>query len=158
MKVVYPDLVYGAIASSGVTYATVEDWQYFDIIRQFGPSDCIKQIETTVLEVDELLSNPKTVKEIKALFGLGNLTHVEDFASLLTVSRSLHIWYCDYLKLSYRTLLGHGKTRIGTRRSTAMNSLISAPHLENQVRSLKRSLLVSRLTMLQSHTLHMSTV
>ncbi|KIP05030.1 hypothetical protein PHLGIDRAFT_491601 [Phlebiopsis gigantea 11061_1 CR5-6] len=84
MKVVYPDLVYGAIASSGVTYATVEDWQYYDIIRQFGPSDCIQQVETTILEVDELLSDPKTVKSIKALFGLGNLTHAEDFASLLS--------------------------------------------------------------------------
>ena len=86
MKVVYPDLVYGAIASSGVTYATVEDWQYYDIIRQFAPSDCIKQIETTVYEVDELLSGSKTVQPIQALFGLGNLTHVQDFASLINVS------------------------------------------------------------------------
>lgn len=86
MKVLYPDLVYGAIASSGVTYATVEDWQYYDIIRQFGPADCIHQIETTVKEVDNLLSKPETVQPIKELFGLGNLTHVQDFASLLTVS------------------------------------------------------------------------
>lgn len=86
MKVVYPELVFGAIASSGVTYATVVDWQYFDIIRQFGPADCIKQVETTVIEVDNLLSNPATHQPIKALFGLANLTHDEDFASLLAVS------------------------------------------------------------------------
>ena len=100
MKVVYPDLVFGAIASSGVTYATVQDWQYFDIIRQFGPSDCIKQIETTVDEVDELLSNPMTLHAIKSLFGLGNLTHVEDFASLLTV-RSLNNFICSLINIYY---------------------------------------------------------
>ena len=85
MRVVYPDLVYGAIASSGVTYATVEDWQYFDIIRQFAPADCIQQVETTITEVDDLLSDSKTEKPIKALFGLANLTHNQDFASLLSV-------------------------------------------------------------------------
>ncbi len=86
MKVLYPDLVYGAIASSGVTYATVVDWQYYDIIRQFGPADCISQVETTILEVDKLLDNPDSHGTIKALFGLGNLTHDKDFASLLAVS------------------------------------------------------------------------
>ena len=89
MRVLYPDIVYGAIASSGVTYATVVDWQYYDIIRQFGPADCISQIETTVLEVDALLSNPKTHNSIKSFFGLANLTHDEDFASLLAVRRFL---------------------------------------------------------------------
>ena len=86
MRVRYPDIVFGAIASSGVTYATVVDWQYYDIIRQFGPSDCIKQVQKTVETVDELLSVPKTHDVIKGLFGLANLTHDEDFASVLSVS------------------------------------------------------------------------
>ncbi|THH02794.1 hypothetical protein EW026_g112 [Hermanssonia centrifuga] len=83
MRVLYPELVYGAIASSGVTYATILDWQYYDIIRQFGPTDCIHQIQTTVYEVDELLSDAKSHTPIKALFGLANLTHDQDFVSLL---------------------------------------------------------------------------
>ncbi|KAI0784229.1 peptidase S28 [Abortiporus biennis] len=84
MKVAYPDIVYGAIASSGVTFATIDDWQYYDIIRQFAPRDCIKILETAVIEVDELLSNSNTLPTIKAFFGLGNVTHVEDFASVLS--------------------------------------------------------------------------
>ncbi|KAJ3552182.1 hypothetical protein NM688_g4286 [Phlebia brevispora] len=83
MRVTYPDLVFGAIASSGVSYATVVDWQYCDIIRQFGPADCISQIETTILEVDSLLDKSSSHGPIKALFGLANLTHDEDFASLI---------------------------------------------------------------------------
>lgn len=100
MKVLYPDLVYGAIASSGVTYATVVDWQYYDIIRQFGPANCISQVETTILEVDKLLDNPDSHGTIKALFGLGNLTHDEDFASLLAVSMS-RIYTIRQFKISY---------------------------------------------------------
>lgn len=86
MKVVYPDLVFGAIASSAVTYATIDDWQYYDIIRQFADPDCVKQIEITIEEVDDLLSNPATAQTIKGLFGLHNVTHIQDFASLLSVS------------------------------------------------------------------------
>ena len=101
MKVVYPDLVYGAIASSGVTYATIEDWQYYDIIRQFADSDCVKQIETAVSEFDDLASSPETVQTIKTFFGLPNVTHIQDVASLLAVctfklpsSDSPHQTYC----------------------------------------------------------------
>jgi hypothetical protein len=88
MKVVYPDLVYGAIASSGVTYATVEDWQYYDIIRQFADADCVKQIETAVDEFDSLASSSDTVQAIKAFYGLPNVTHIQDVASLLAASIS----------------------------------------------------------------------
>lgn len=89
MRVRYPDLVYGAIASSGVTYATVRDWQYYDIIRQFAPPDCVQQIETTVNEVDSLLENPNAVRSVKALFGLPNVTHNQDFVSLIAVGSLL---------------------------------------------------------------------
>ncbi|GJE94546.1 peptidase S28 [Phanerochaete sordida] len=84
MKIRYPDLVFGAIASSGVTYATVVDWQYYDIIRQFAPADCVQQIETTVSDVDNLIENPSTAHTIKALFGLPNVTHNQDVVSLIS--------------------------------------------------------------------------
>lgn len=85
MRVLYPDVVFGAIASSGVTFASLKDWQYYDIIRQFAPADCIKQVETTIVEVDELLSSDKTQATIQNVFGLPNVTHVEDFGSVLSV-------------------------------------------------------------------------
>ncbi|KIJ27686.1 hypothetical protein M422DRAFT_71572 [Sphaerobolus stellatus SS14] len=37
MKVTYPNLVYGAIASSGVTHAAVNLWEYYDVIRNATP-------------------------------------------------------------------------------------------------------------------------
>lgn len=87
MRVLYPQLVYGAIASSGVTFATIKDWQYYDIIRRFGPKDCMQQVETTADEVDALLAKGGQARQvIKETFGLGNITHDEDFASILSVS------------------------------------------------------------------------
>ena len=86
MRVLYPEIVYGAIASSGVVHATLYDWRYMDIIRQYAPSDCIAVIEQAIDEVDKLLANPLTAEDIKAVYGLPNVTHNTDFASTLSVS------------------------------------------------------------------------
>lgn len=85
MKVLYPDIVFGAIASSGVTFATIDNWQYYDIIRRFADQDCIKQVETTVLELDKLLSSNSTRSLIQGFFGVPNITHVEDVGNLISV-------------------------------------------------------------------------
>ena len=86
MRVLYPSLVYGAISSSGVTHATLDDWRYFDIIRQFAPAACMQRVEETIDEVDALLEGSQAEHDaIKAVFGLQNLTYDPDFASLLSV-------------------------------------------------------------------------
>lgn len=114
MRVLYPKLVYGAIASSGVTFASIKDWQYFDIIRRFGPKDCITQVQTTVEQVDALLAKKGQARAvIKQTFGLGNLTHDEDFGSILAVSafRVRWRWLTDTGVPSRP--LEHGRIRIG---------------------------------------------
>ena len=86
MRVLYPELVYGAISSSGVTHATVVDWRYFDIIRQYAPAACTSQIVKAIDEIDRLLlGKNQTRNAIKAVFGLNGISYDPDFASLLTV-------------------------------------------------------------------------
>ena len=86
MRVLYPDVVFGAIASSGVTHATVVDWRYADLVRQHAtPRACIARIETAVAEVDALLANNGTKAPIKAVFGLSGVSYDPDFASLVSV-------------------------------------------------------------------------
>ncbi len=86
MRVLYPDIVFGAISSSGVTHATVVDWRYMDLVRQYGaPQACAARLETAVGEVDALLASNKTSGAIKAVFGLSGLSYDPDFASLLSV-------------------------------------------------------------------------
>ncbi|KAM5542175.1 hypothetical protein V8D89_004048 [Ganoderma adspersum] len=85
MRVLYPDIVFGAIASSGVTHATVVDWRYPDLIRQYASQTCVARIETAIAEVDSFLASNKTSAAIKAVFGLGGISYDPDFASLLSV-------------------------------------------------------------------------
>ncbi|KIJ60108.1 hypothetical protein HYDPIDRAFT_99441 [Hydnomerulius pinastri MD-312] len=83
MKVLYPELVYGAIASSGVTHAALSNWEYYEIIRKAADPTCSAQIENTFKTVDALLDVPQAKPYVKALFGLQDLEHDDDFASVL---------------------------------------------------------------------------
>ncbi|KAF8905141.1 serine carboxypeptidase S28-domain-containing protein [Mucidula mucida] len=83
MKILYPDLVFGAISSSGVTHATIVYWEYFDLIRQVAESKCSRHIQKSIATVDRLLSNRRLARPLKALFGLADLEHNDDFASIL---------------------------------------------------------------------------
>ena len=100
MRVLYPDIVYGAIASSGVTHATVVDWRYPDLIRQYAAPACVARIEKAIAEVDSLLTSNKTSGAIKAVFGLGGISYNPDFASLLSVRARSWCW-CWSFVLSY---------------------------------------------------------
>ncbi|KAF8628659.1 hypothetical protein AX15_003790 [Amanita polypyramis BW_CC] len=90
MKVVYPDLVYGAIASSGVTEALINDWQYFEIIRTAADQECISRLETAIQQIDAILAEGKHTKALKTLFGLQGISHDVDFVS--TISFVLGDW------------------------------------------------------------------
>ncbi|KAJ7018968.1 peptidase S28 [Mycena alexandri] len=81
MKVLYPDIVFGSIASSGVTEAAISNWGYYDIIRRAAPANCSAQFITAVKEVDNLLSNPETNPKVKSFFGMPGLTLDADLTS-----------------------------------------------------------------------------
>ncbi|EIW59107.1 peptidase S28 [Trametes versicolor FP-101664 SS1] len=83
MKILYPDLVYGAIASSGVTHAALELWEYAETIRRAADATCAQHLENSIKIIDALLDVPVTKYPLKALFGLAKLRHDEDFVSLL---------------------------------------------------------------------------
>ncbi|CCM03509.1 uncharacterized protein FIBRA_05643 [Fibroporia radiculosa] len=84
MRILYPDLVYGAIASSGVTHAAIEHWEYMDIIRRAADPECSANIQSAIEAIDTILSISQLRTPLKGLFGLAGLEHDEDFASLLT--------------------------------------------------------------------------
>ncbi|KAG6332495.1 hypothetical protein ID866_6597 [Astraeus odoratus] len=88
MKMLYPELVFGAIASSAVTHATLSNWEYYDIIRQAADRNCSAHIENAVKTVDGLLEVPFLKPYIKALFGLQHLIHDDDFMSVLELPLS----------------------------------------------------------------------
>ena len=85
-RILYPDLVFGAIASSGVTHAALENWEYFEIIRQAAEPECSSSLQNAIETIDTLLNIPFLRRFLKGLFGLADLEHDDDFVSLLTVS------------------------------------------------------------------------
>ncbi|KAJ7080507.1 serine carboxypeptidase S28-domain-containing protein [Mycena epipterygia] len=83
MKILYPELVYGAIASSGVTHASIVNWEYMEIIRNAADPKCSAHLENAVQTIDSILSSGRLSRPLKALFGLADLRHDEDFASVI---------------------------------------------------------------------------
>ncbi|GAA6014384.1 hypothetical protein JCM10207_005443 [Rhodosporidiobolus poonsookiae] len=83
----FPDVFWGAIASSAVTTAVVDYWQYYEPIRQNGPELCISRLINHTALIDSLLSlkSPLVTSSLKSFFGLGNVTSDADFVNALTI-------------------------------------------------------------------------
>lgn len=110
MKILYPDLVYGAIASSGaqrflcpripldakfitgVTHAVIANWRYMEVIRKAAEPKCSSYLENSISTIDSILAIRPLRRPLKGLFGLAGLKHDEDFVSLLQVCCLLDLW------------------------------------------------------------------
>lgn len=60
-----------------------------DIIRRAADPKCSTHLEKSIRTIDTLLAIPRVGRRLKALFGLANLQHDEDFVSLIEVLRNL---------------------------------------------------------------------
>lgn len=84
MRTQYPDLVWGAIGSGGVTHASVDYSAYFDPIMKYGDQRCIRALEQSVHDVDYILRcGGNGAKSLKTLFGLQELED-DDFGSAIS--------------------------------------------------------------------------
>jgi len=83
MKILYPDLVFGSIASSGVTHAALSNWEYFDVIRKAANPTCSRHLEKSVEYIDLVLATKILAKPLKSLFGLEEL-HDDDFTTAIS--------------------------------------------------------------------------
>ncbi|KAH8927475.1 hypothetical protein BT69DRAFT_1237902 [Atractiella rhizophila] len=81
----YPDVFMGGIASSAVTHATVNYWEYLEPIRLSGPPKCIEMLLNHVKVVDTVLGwgQEGLTTTMKRQFGLENVTSDQDFVSVL---------------------------------------------------------------------------
>ncbi|KAF2724423.1 serine carboxypeptidase [Polychaeton citri CBS 116435] len=86
LRVLYPDVYFGAISSSGVTKAIYDYWEYFSPIAEHAPSACVASQRLLTNVVDNILlgEDDSTKQSLKKAFGMGNLTHNDDFANQLS--------------------------------------------------------------------------
>lgn len=92
LRVVYPDVFWGTISSSGVTKAIYDYWEYFTPIAENAPPACISTQKTLTHIVDTILLKNQTdlTHQLKSAFGLQNVTYDNDFAS--TLSSGITTW------------------------------------------------------------------
>lgn len=65
----------------------MENWEYMEIIRKAANPECSRHLEMSILAIDHILLDlPLLRKPLKALFGVAELEHDDDFASLIEVS------------------------------------------------------------------------
>lgn len=86
LRVVYPDVYFGAISSSGVPEAIWDYWQYFEAAATYGPPACVDTTRKLTHIVDNILigqAGTDYVGKLKAAFGLPNVTYDNDFASAI---------------------------------------------------------------------------
>ena len=73
-------------ACPAVTHAALSNWEYMEVIRKAADPKCSSHLEKSIVTIDILLNFPPLAAGLKALFGLKDLKHDEDFVSLLQVS------------------------------------------------------------------------
>ncbi|KAH7129955.1 peptidase S28 [Dactylonectria estremocensis] len=85
VRKVYPDVFWGAIASSGVTEAIIDYWEYYEAARFFAPGDCAAATQNLTRFVDDILLGDDRDKAqlLKDVFGLGELRD-DDFANAIS--------------------------------------------------------------------------
>ncbi|KAI1371380.1 peptidase S28 [Hypoxylon crocopeplum] len=86
LRVLYPDVYYGAISSSGVPEAIWDYWQYFEGAAVYGPPVCVETTQKLTHIIDNILigkAGSDYVGQLKAVFGLPNVTYDNDFASAI---------------------------------------------------------------------------
>ncbi|KAI4200737.1 MAG: hypothetical protein LQ350_003754 [Teloschistes chrysophthalmus] len=85
LRVLYPEVYYGTISSSGVTEAIWDFWRYYEPVRKYGPPDCIDKQTKLINVVDNILqNNTKYTAQLKKAFGMESITYDDDFAQVLS--------------------------------------------------------------------------
>jgi hypothetical protein len=72
-RIQYPDLFWGGLSSSGITTAFEDMWQYYDVIRRYGPPECVQTQQQLVALMDNV-------------FDSGNKTALDQLVSAFNVS------------------------------------------------------------------------
>ncbi|KAI5246263.1 extracelular serine carboxypeptidase [Aureobasidium subglaciale] len=92
LRVLYPDVFWGTISSSGVTKAIYDYYDYFTPIAENAPPKCISTQKSLINIVDTILKKNQTdlTLQLKTAFGMENVTYDKDFAS--TLSSGIEGW------------------------------------------------------------------
>ncbi|KAL4078879.1 peptidase S28 [Scleroderma yunnanense] len=80
-----PGVFYAGYSSSGVVQAMDNYWAYFKPVQEYMPQNCSSDVQKVIAYLDALYAANATeeLQELKTMFGLGGLSHIDDFAGAL---------------------------------------------------------------------------
>ncbi|KAF9219959.1 hypothetical protein BS17DRAFT_716083 [Gyrodon lividus] len=80
-----PGIFYAGYASSGVVEAITDYYGYFTPIREYMPQNCSSDVQAVIAYLDLVYAenNTAAIQSLKEAFGLGGLSHIDDFAAAL---------------------------------------------------------------------------
>lgn len=80
-----PGIFYAGYSSSGVVEAITDYWAYFKPIQEYMPQNCSADVQSVIAYLDGLYAANDTqgLQDLKSTFGLGGLSHIDDFANAL---------------------------------------------------------------------------
>jgi len=83
-----PGIFHAGYASSGVVEALTDFYAYFTPIREYMPQNCSSDVQTVFAYLDQINAENDTVavQSLKEAFGLGGLSHIDDFAAALKLN------------------------------------------------------------------------
>ena len=77
-----------ALPLIGVTHAALSNWEYMEVIRIYANQTCSKNLQSSVETIDDIVAKGgQNLIKLKALFGLPNVSHVQDFVMVMQVRK-----------------------------------------------------------------------
>lgn len=89
----FPDMVVGALSSSGPVQARALFEEYDRHVATVAGPDCAKRIRSVVADIESQLGNPARLKEIKTMFGAQDVTDTVDFLYVVADMAAVAIQY-----------------------------------------------------------------
>lgn len=85
-RIQYPDLFWGGISSSAVTTAVDDNWEQYDVIRRYGPQDCVSIQQQLVALMDNVYSsgNKTALSQLMSGFNVSDSSRYQDLQYFLT--------------------------------------------------------------------------
>uniref|UniRef100_A0A0K0ERI0 Serine protease K12H4.7 n=1 Tax=Strongyloides stercoralis TaxID=6248 RepID=A0A0K0ERI0_STRER len=127
----HPELVYGAIASSGTIQAVVDFYQYLDVVRNSLSSysiECANDLKEGLYEVRKLLKTPSGQDKITNLFNLC------DNWSTLSDDDKGYFW--QSLFSNYMEVVQYNLNNFGSFKTTLTIKNLCSYHLDNSSKPL----------------------